>query len=449
MSGFVTGIFDILDDVAAHLRQEAEKELEQARNAYVDVQQEYASLQQAYESMLEERRQKESSRMQAESMAAEEALHRTQDSQTRMILAEEEGKSLLAQAEEQVKTLEDSCADKMPLLTRIAAIRESVRILGFTPEALTRIRAFAQDELPKQLMHLYQMREKERLENARQRVFQASGIAQDDSIGFVSLRPHAEVAQSDDLPWTRFANRVKAVMDKQNELGGYGADELWNEMQSIPGEKRNLFMLHNSAHVEAWEREIEALENTLRDAQRQKDSLYRDYLAVYRLTAGRNESGILDIKEHTAAIRAEYDRLMELYLSAKKEEYLEASIRRVFEAHGFQFESVASKGKDTLEISFSMDEDSGVRVCGSNSGAFELTFLGKTDSEEVSEDQKRRIVERAETFCTVLPSITRELRELGIVFDQRAAVAPMEENIQIVHVQSGYKNYAPKSRAQA
>ena len=96
------------------------------------------------------------------------------------------------------------------------------------------------------------------------------------------------------------------------------------------------------------------------------------------------------------------------------------------------FEDMTINEHGALEMEYTMDEQSGIRITRSESGAFEMQFQGRSSAASASLDEKRRITEKARHFCSILPEITEELEEeYGITFEQTALQPPIEENIEI------------------
>lgn len=441
MSGFVSGVFEIIDNITAQLRREAVQELERISN-------EYTSLQAEYDEILKKREQLQTIRSQAESLSANKALQLHLDSEASALSRIEEAHLLLSQAASQISSIDNSYSEKESLLAQISAMQENVQQWGVTQDSIDTIRSFVQETLPNTLIEIYQRQEKERRAYSCQNTFQMPNVSKDDSISFVSLKPHAEVVNYDMSPWDHFVNRVRVLVKKQDELGGYGAIDLWNELQEIPCSKQNLFMLQNNDRLDAWEAEIDTLDRTIRYAQSQRQELYRSYLSLYHVLINFHELPLLDISEHSSIIQAEHNRLMNLYLESKKQDYLERSFREVFEAHGFEFESFSANNANALEIHFSLNEESGLNLSRSTSGAFEMTFYGKTNSDNVSEEQTRRVTEQAQSFCRILPSITQELKDRGILFEHRVLLPPEAENIQFIYNQEHHKGINKMSQMQ-
>ena len=85
-------------------------------------------------------------------------------------------------------------------------------------------------------------------------------------------------------------------------------------------------------------------------------------------------------------------------------------IEKAFQSGGERIRAEGIRVESLARIK-SMDEQTGVRITRAQSGAFEMQFQGKSKGESASLDEKRSITEKARHFCSILPSITKELEE--------------------------------------
>ena len=438
MSSYVSGFYDIRAEIIASLRAKATQELRA-------IESEAAQLKAQHDAEVSRRQALQAGYISAEqesSLYAEEAQISARTMQRSI---EEEADLLLTQAAARIEAMEDA-PEKEGLLETLADMQQSVERFGVTASNIEHIRTLVRETIPAALMRVHDEQEKERIEQElRDRVRVKSTVA-DESIDFVSMKVAQQQKKTQTRPWDLFVSRVRAMAAAQDEFGGFGAEDMLEEIESVAPGMQNLFMMQNEETLAQWEEEAAAFAASVEQTKAQHSELYTSYLRVHRIYGEAFALPLLSESEGISRINSEMTRIENLLVERRKREYLETSFREVFGAHGLTFESMAAE-EQTLHIEFAVDEESGVRVSRSESGAFEMVFIGKSASPAVSSDQRRRVCEKAKKFCDLMPAISADLEARGILFDQRILLEAQEEAIAFETAEHAQRRTVTKAKA--
>ena len=437
MSSYVSGYYSIQDSIVARLRAEATRELRAIEN-------EAAQLKAQHDDEVNRRQAMQEGYLSAESAAGKQAEEQHQNAKTYQSSIEEEAQLLLEQAAVRINAMED-VPPKAGLLETLSDMLRTVERFGVTTQNIEHIRTLVRETLPAVVMTISEQQEKERLEQELQSRIRVRSTVADESIDFVSMKVEEQQKKTAARPWDLFVSRVRAMAAVQDEFGGFGAQELLDEAESAAPGMRSLFMMQHEDELAAWEEEAAAFRESIEKTKAQQKELYASYLRIYRVYQETFALPLLEEGEGISRISGEISRIEALILERRKREYLETSFREVFEAHGLTFESMTAE-QQNLHIEFAVDEESGVRVSRSESGAFEMVFLGKSAGSAVSSDQRRRICEKAKKFCDLMPAISADLQARGIFFDQRILLEAQEEAIAFETTQHTQRRSITKAK---
>lgn len=438
MSSYVSGFYDIRYEIVSRLRAQANAELRA-------IESEAAQLKAAHDAEISRRAALQAGYLSAENAATQSAAEQQQNAITQQRSIEEEASLLLEQAAGRIAAMED-VPEKEGLLETLADMQQSVDRFGVTTQNIAHIRTLVRETIPAALMRIHEQQEKERLEQELQNRIRVSSTVADESIDFVSMKVQTQQKTAKARPWDLFVSRVKAMAAAQEEFGGFGAQELLDEIEGVAPSMQNLFMMQNEEDLALWEEEAASFTESVAQTNAQQAQLYASYLRVHRIYGEAFALPLLSENETISRITSEMSRIEELLLERHKREYLETSLREVFEAHGLTFESMSAE-QQTLHVEFAVDEESGVRVSRSESGAFEMVFVGKSQGSSVSSDQRRRVCEKAKKFCDLMPAISADLESRGILFDQRILLDAQEEAIAFESTAQAHRHYEKKAKA--
>ncbi len=437
MSSYVSGYYAIQDAVTARLREQARQELSA-------IESEAARLKAQHDAEAIRRAQLQAGYLSAETAAQNEAAAQHRDAKTHQRSIEEEADLLLEQAAARIGAMED-IPEKEGLLDTLADMQSGVDRFGVTAQSIERIRALVRETIPAALLRIHETQESERMEQELQSRIRVQSTVADESIDFVSMKVQAEEKKEARRPWDLFVSRVRLLAAAQDEFGGFGAQELLEEMEDVAPGAQSLFMMRHEDDVAQWEEEAAAFAASVEQTKAQKTALYASYLRAYRVYGAAFALPLLDEGESISRIESEMNRIEALLVERRRQEYLETSFREVFEAHGLAFESMHAE-EQNLHIEFAMDEESGVRVSRSEAGAFEMVFVGKSAG-AVSSDQRRRVCEKAKKFCDLMPAIGEALAARGIYFDQRILLEAEAEAIAFESGEQTRRHIDKKAKA--
>ena len=438
MSSYVSGYYEIRASIVARMRAEATQELRA-------IESQAAELKAQHDAEISRRQALQAGYLSAESESSKRAEEAQISARTTQQSIEEEAELLLTQASARIEAMED-VPEKEGLIEALADMQQSVERFGVTTSNIEHIREMVRETIPAALMRIHKQQETERIEQElRDRVLVKSTVA-DQSIGFVSIKVDTQQKKTQTRPWDLFVSRVRALAAAQDEFGGFGAQDMLDEIESVAPGMQNIFMMQNEDTVAQWEEEAAAFTASMEQTKAQQSEMYTSYLRIHRIYGEAFALPLLSEREGISRISSEMSRIEDLIVERRKREYLETSFREVFEAHGLTFESMSAE-QQTLNIEFAMDEESGVRVSRSETGAFEMVFLGKSASSSVSSDQRRRVCEKAKKFCDLMPAISEDLEARGILFDQRILLEAQEEAIAFETTQHAQRRTVTKAKA--
>lgn len=443
MSSYVSGVYDIVADIADAIRTQAMRELRVAQQELREINDTISINEKSHNAMLSERQQREDLRKQSERRMDEEIADQRQKSDAVRLARNEEAMALLSTAKEQLSFFDDEMPEKVSLLEKIGCYESSIAMFGITEETVKSIQNLTRITIPNLIAESYQRQETARLEQMTHDHLQVRGTVVDKGLPFVSLSVQKEQKKNEERPWDAFVKRVQTLTQQQQQYGVTGAEELMHCMEKLSPSERNKFMLKHRMLLQRWEKEAEGFANSINVVEKQRE-LYLAYSVLFEACKKTNVFAKLSPDVEYDQLQREYDRLCSEYVDQRKQQYIEKTFREVFEAHGLDFESMSTDTTQNIQIEFSMDEDCGVRVMRSASGAFDMVFFGVATESGVSLDQQRKVNETAHAFCKKLPSITEALQKRGIVFQQRLVTEPTEDTIAFEYKTTGTKKYETK-----
>jgi hypothetical protein len=235
-------------------------------------------------------------------------------------------------------------------------------------------------------------------------------------------------------PWEAFMERLQAVAELEKLHFETDAEEMLEEAQAVAPNRRNFFLQQNQLRLQ----ELEERAEEFKDQQEQiSDKTIEDfcsYLAITRklgLEARFARSDLYD-PYTVGEMRRETEELLEQYKKQKEREYTANAFSTVMKRHNLRFENMTLDEHGRTHLEYSIDQQAGIRITKSDSGAFAMQFQGTSQGSSASMDEKRSMVEKAKHFCSLLPSIVQELEEeFGISFEQTALQPPEIEHIEI------------------
>ncbi len=429
MSSYISGSYSLTTTIAEAIRAQALRELRLVQQEIGSIQAQLRANEQAQNAMLLERSNREKNRLIVEAGMAETVTERQQKAEARRQAMREEVQALLIAAEDQLTLLDNTLPEKHALADKVKCMKDSIQLFGATEQSLETVKVLARVTVPNAIMQVNQAKEQQRLERIAHEDLRVSGAVVDQSLRFVSLNVQAAEKKEIERPWDLFVGRVRALAAHQTTYGLSGAKAMMAEMESLAPDKQNLFMLKHRDQVRCWEEEIAAFISTTEENEEKQHELYDAYAALFNACAGINSAPMLPSDTKYDQLRLEHDRLMGVYLKQRNQQYFENAFRKVFEEHGLIFETVSIDDKQNMQIEFSMDQDAGVRIMRSPAGAFDMVFYGNSAGQQVSQDQRRKVTEKAHDFCSMMPSISQELQKRGINFQQQWVQEPTEEAI--------------------
>ena len=258
----------------------------------------------------------------------------------------------------------------------------------------------------------------------------------DTSEEFVSLYTGNEKTQKEagKTPWESFTERIRAVAQVEAAYYESEAAQMLEEAEATAPARRNFYIQKHQRRLHDLEdRALEYMKLHRQMSDQGLDDLYL-YIAMAKKLGIEPQYSEEDLSDPylVADMREETQKLVEEYKKRKERQYVTNAFTVVMKRHNLVFENMDVSDDEMTQIEYSMDRQTGVRITRSESGAFEMQFQGKSKGESVSMDERRSITEKAKHFCSLLPSITKELEEeFGISFEQTSLQPPSEENIEI------------------
>ena len=252
---------------------------------------------------------------------------------------------------------------------------------------------------------------------------------------FISLQTLAqETKNPQKTPWERFMERLKAVADVEKMYFETEAEEMLIEAQNLAAGRQNFFIQQNEIKLQEMEDQAEEYRSRQKNISEKTMEYYCMYLAMIEKTGGIPVYTKEDLFDSYAVqdMRDETEAMAEVYKKKRERQYTVNAFSTVMKRHHLQFENMTTDGDGFERLEYSMDEQTGIRITRSESGAFEMQFQGHSKGDSLSLDEKRSITEKAKHFCSLLPDIKKELNEeFGITFSQTSPQTPDIENIEI------------------
>ena len=336
---------------------------------------------------------------------------------------------LLEDARLQVEDYERTFGTHTEFRERLQMQRDSFAMFGATGQFFLALEQLVTHDLPADRKRLTQERESARLTQRVEQLVDEHVHTRDQSARFVSLKQeNEEGGQAEKSPWERFLARVVALKQIQEEFQETGAEELLEEANRQSAAGRNRFLLRNMERLQEMEAEYADLRRSISDRQESVARVYEEYLGICYLC---REPPTLTEASSRETLERECERLREQYQRMREQQYITNAFTEVFEKHGISFESMETDAHGGLRLAYQIDEQAGIRVTRSGSGAFEMQFSGHSASAQASLDEKRQAAEKAHGFCAHLLRIFEELKQRGVVFDQMMMKEPDEETIRM------------------
>ena len=274
----------------------------------------------------------------------------------------------------------------------------------------------------------------------------------DSSQDFVSLQPGIiqRKTATEGTPWERFIARVKAVAEVEEQYSETDAREMLEEAGTVAPGRQNFYIQQHQNDLLAMEERAEEHRNLQQEISKERMNAYCMYLAIAEKLGIEPEYTQEDLADDYLLLemREETETLIEEYKRRRERQYTVNAFTVVMKRHNLVFDNMNVNSFGLEEVEYSMDDQTGVRITRAQSGAFEMQFQGRSKGSSASLDEERSITEKAKHFCSLLPSITKELEEeFGITFEQTALQPPMLENIEIR--QGRQSSHFEKRRKQA
>ena len=233
--------------------------------------------------------------------------------------------------------------------------------------------------------------------------------------------------------------RVRAVAAVESEYYEDAAANMLEEAEQVAPARRNFYIQQNQGRLIDLEERCADYRSRKAQVSEKVMEDYFMYLAIAEKVGIEPRYTEEDLSDAYAVadMREDTEELVEEYKKSKERQYVTNAFTVVMKRHNLTFENMAVGDDGMTELEYSMDEQTGVSIRRSESGAFEMQFNGKSKGASASMDEKRSITEKARHFCSLLPSIVKELdEEFGITFDQTSLQPPQTENIRITQAAS-------------
>ena len=275
-----------------------------------------------------------------------------------------------------------------------------------------------------------------------------SVTAGDYSETFVSL--HKKTAQKQAArkdPWETFCLRVQTLVEQQQDMAGEALLRLAGELENVAPSFRKRFMIDNQQLLADLEAEAAEMADMLRQSTDELDRQVRRYEALCSLLQHTPDRRFTAGRPDYALLTAENERLWQQYLLQQEEEYVDRNLEEVFTKYGIRFDNLETAATEdgTIQMHCELSGSASLTMTKSSGGAFEMEFSGVSSSATVSMDERRRAVEEAKSFCSLMPKISAELKARGILIDASYQEEPTVETIRIE--QRAVRNVAYKKEA--
>lgn len=388
-----------------------------------------------YEETVKRRTTEEDSRRIREQLAEDAARKRVLDKSMEAEKLEQEIQDKIAHMEKSIKAFETEFGQNIELRKMDDTIRQSRRMFGSSQQLVQQLDDLVNEVIPGMAREYRLKEQNNRLERSLKQHALNGMQTMDTSEDFVSLASPrtADRKESAKSPWDRFMERVQAVAQVESAYFESDAAQILKEAKSIGSERRNLFILQHDEQLTDMEEKASEYRKQQEYATEQIRNEYFMYTAVAKNLGLEPRFTLEELtdKNKLSSMRQEAEELMQQYRLICERQYTVNAFTKVMERHHLTYENMTVEEDGRTKIEYSMDEQAGVRITRSNSGAFEMQFQGKSRTNTVSMDERRRVTEKAKHFCSLLPEIARELdEEYGITFQQTEVQPPDTENIE-------------------
>ena len=261
-----------------------------------------------------------------------------------------------------------------------------------------------------------------------------SGTAGDYSEKFVSLqKKNAKQQIARKTPWETFCRRVQALVEQQQDMADEALLRLSEEMENVAPSFQKKFMIDNEQLLADLEAEAAEMADMLRQSTDELDRQVRRYEALCGLLQLKPQHRFTAGQPDYALLTAENERLWQRYLLQQEEEYVHRNLEEVFTKYGIRFDNLETAAAEdgTIQMHCELSGSASLTMTKSSGGAFEMEFSGVSSSATVSMDERRRVVEEAKSFCSLMPQISAELKARGILIDASYQEEPTVETIRI------------------
>jgi len=389
-----------------------------------------------YEAILRARADDEASRKAKEEellLAAQVQLRREMESRAQ---TEAEIHLLLGEMDEAVARFEAEFGEEQQLRDMAETIRYSRRMFGDGAELLQELNDLLFVVIPGMAQERREQLSAAQLEARYNSIASQNRKIQDTSKEFVSLHlgntDGGKIARK--TPWQQFVERIEAVAELEALHFESDAAELLEQAQAVAPDRRNFFLQQNQSRLQELEERAEEYRGQQALISEQTIEDYCSYLAMagqLGIEARYTRADLTDAYT-VSAMRAETQALAEEFKKRKERQYTANAFSVVMKRHNLTFENMSLDENGQTHLEYAMDQQAGVRITRSASGAFEMQFQGTSRGASASMDEQRSITEKAKHFCSLLPSIVEELKEeFGITFEQTALQPPDLEHIEI------------------
>lgn len=416
--------------------------LESAKKTALDEIIEQADLnRKEYEEIMEERIREELTRQEKDEMLQDAARIRIREEMLSRNRIAEEIRSQIENMDRAVKAFEDEFGENREVRDMAQTIHRSQEMFGDGSQLLKDLQDLILVIIPGMT------KEKRTEQHVSQIDDMLSGIeadrmyVSDSSEKFVSLSTGSKASkrESTKTPWESFVERVRAVAAVESEYYEDAAANMLEEAEQVAPARRNFYIQQNQGRLIDLEERCADYRSRKAQVSEKVMEDYFMYLAIAEKVGIEPRYTEEDLSDAYAVadMREDTEELVEEYKKSKERQYVTNAFTVVMKRHNLTFENMAVGDDGMTELEYSMDEQTGVSIRRSESGAFEMQFNGKSKGASASMDEKRSITEKARHFCSLLPSIVKELdEEFGITFDQTSLQPPQTENIRITQAAS-------------
>lgn len=389
-----------------------------------------------YESIIEERIREEESRRSSEETLRNAAKTQIEEEARARENLEKEVHTQMENMERALKAFEGEFGKDQRILEMAETIRRSEKMFGCSTQLLQELNDFVLAVLPGVAGDKRKEKHIAQIDRRLGRIEVESFRTVDTSETFVSLYTGEETGAKDEVktPWEKFMQRVRFVADVEAAYYESEASQMLEEAEKITPARQNYYIQKNQHRLsELEDRAAEFMAQRRKISGKALDDLYL-YISIAKKLGIEPVYSEEDLSDPYLVedMRAETEELIEEYKARRERQYVTNAITVVMKRHNLEFVNMDVREDGSTQIEYSMDQQTGVRFTRAQSGAFEMQFQGKSKGDSASLDEKRSITEKARHFCSILPSITKELEEeFGITFEQTSLQPPNAENIEI------------------